>query len=617
MRYTLRLLTAQQYQRAASLVCACEVIRREEPDHLGETPFTIGLWVGSTLTPNKEADAVTALRRLGREGTDNPFVVLACPWCGSAMGPVRVGGAYRTPGYKLLGAPQRVRFICDDQSCEFHDDRGLPLLVIDEHMYAEPPSLLIGTVDKFALLPWYPDAAALFGGAGTTPPDLVIQDELHLISGPLGSMVGLYETLIDSLCRAPDGTPAKIVASTATISRAVEQVNALYARDAFLFPPQGLVAGDSFFAEERADRPGRLYAGVFATGLPSQQTAMVRVMSALLQAPATVYGGDDQAVDPYWTLVGYFNSIRELGSAATLVSADIREYLGVTYERLGLTPAWGEEAAGRRRFLHARGSLELTSRVSGNAVTEALQQLFVPFDGMWRPGSTERGRGERGEPCVDVCLATNMIQVGLDVPRLGLMLVAGQPKTTSEYIQATSRVGRSTPGLVVVLYSPSKPRDRSHYEHFHAFHESIYRYVEPTSVTPFAVPVRERALHALIVAFARIWGDDQLRERPGSGVPPALAERIRRTLLERVGQIDGDESIETDEMIRRLLDEWRRLPPSRYGDFRPPDPTVPLMYPSGALALPAWQNRARPTPSSLRNVDAECNAHVLTEFPRE
>lgn len=616
MRYTLRLLTAQQYQRAASLICACEMIRRDDADSLGTTPVTIGLWVGGAVTPNDEAAAVIALRRVLREGTGNPFVVLSCPWCGAEMGPVKVGSSYRTPGYRLLAGPQRVRFVCDDSACAFHDEPGLPLLVIDEQIYAEPPTLLIGTVDKFALLPWYPEAAALFGvGTSCTPPDLVIQDELHLISGPLGSMVGLYETLIDALCRNGD-VPAKIVASTATISRAVEQVGALYAREAFLFPPQGLLAGDSFFAEERRDRPGRLYVGVFATGLPSQQTAMVRTMAALLQAPASIYSGDAQALDPYWTLVAYFNSIRELGSAATLVSADIREYLGITYERLGLTSSWGEEAGLRRRFLHPRGSLELTGRVSGHAVTQALAQLFVRFDGMWRPSRAESGRGERREPCVDVCLATNMIQVGLDVPRLGLMLVAGQPKTTSEYIQATSRVGRNTPGLVVALYSPSKPRDRSHYEHFRAYHESIYRHVEPTSVTPFAVPVRERALHALVIAFARIWGDERLRARPGNGVPDELARLIRETLLKRVSSIDADEAIETNAMIDRLLEEWRRLPPSRYGDFAPPDVTVPLMYPSGQMALPAWQDRARPTPSSLRNVDAECDARVITEFPR-
>jgi hypothetical protein len=366
-----------------------------------------------------------------------------------------------------------------------------------------------------------------------------------------------------------------------------------------------------------------MYAGVFATGLPSQQTAMVRVLSALLQAPASAPEELPAARDPYWTLVAYFNSIRELGSTATLVSADIREYLGVTYERLGLTPAWGAEAASRRRFLTARGSLELTGRISGNAVTEALQQLFVRYGGRSparpdvRTGGGVRGHvHERRDPPVDVCLATNMIQVGLDVPRLGLMVVAGQPKTTSEYIQATSRVGRNTPGLVVTVYSPSKPRDRSHFEHFRAYHESIYKYVEPTSVTPFAVPVRERALHALIVTLVRFWGDDALRGRPAPGPAPDLAARIRTTLLDRVSAVDEEERVETEAMIDRFVAEWRRLPASRYGDFRPADPTTPMMYPSGSQPLPAWQDRARPTPSSLRNVDAECDARVLTAFPR-
>lgn len=619
MRYTLRLLTAQQYQRAASLICACEIVRRDDPDALGQNPITIGLWVGGSVTPNKERDAVEALRRLWREGSDNPFILLSCPWCGAEMGPVKVGGAYETPGYRLLASPQRVRFVCKDDACAFSDDRGLPLLVIDEQMYAEPPSLLIGTVDKFALLPWYPDASNLLGQSGGTsggPPDLIIQDELHLISGPLGSMVGLYETLVDTFCTNRDGIPPKIIASTATISRAPEQVRSLYAKTPFLFPPQGLDAGDSFFAVQREDRPGRLYAGVFASGLPSQQTAMIRVLSALLQGPASLGEYEASVIDPYWTLIGYFNSIRELGSAATLVSADIREYLGVMHERLGLGPMYGPESASRRRFLSARGALELTGRVSGYAVTEALQQLFTRYEGN-AESQRQRSRGsERADPPVDVCLATNMIQVGLDVPRLGLMVVAGQPKMTSEYIQATSRVGRNTPGLVVTVYSPAKPRDRSHYEHFRAYHQSIYRYVEPTSVTPFALPVRERALHALVVALARVWGGDPLRQDPSLGVPAALAERIRKTILARVAAIDSEEVDEANTMVLRFIANWIRLPPARYGDFAPPNTTVPMMYPSGSEALPAWQDRAHPTPSSLRNVDAECSARVITEFNR-
>ena len=469
MRYTLRLLTTQQFQRAASLICALETLRRESPQSLGADAITIGLWVGSSVTPNSEEDAVAKLRSLERGDAENPFVLLSCPWCGAEMGRVKDGRTSRVKGYHELAKPKRVRFICDDVRCQFSVADGLPVMVIDAHLYAEPPSLLIGTVDKFAQLPWNPDCGAFFGLGGTRqkdPPELVIQDELHLISGPLGSMVGLYETVIDSLCRGPNGTGAKIVASTATIAKATEQIQALYARSsAQLFPPQGLRAGDSFFAKEDRSLPGRLYLGVFASGLPSQVTAQVRVLSCLLQGPKSLLEENDAAMDRYWTLIVYFNSIRELGHAATLVRADIVEYMAAMWERMGLAKKFLTTAvADRRRFI--RRDIELTSRISSGEVAAVMNDLFVAHE-------------HKVKNAVDVCLATNMIQVGLDVPRLNLMAIVGQPKTTSEYIQASSRVGRESLGVVVTILNPSKPRDRSHYEHFRAYHQSIYRFVEP------------------------------------------------------------------------------------------------------------------------------------------
>lgn len=611
MRYTLRLLTTQQYQRAASLICACEKLRREQPDELGGIPITIGLWVGGEVTPNNQAEAVRALERLLNGQEQNRFVVLSCPWCGAQMGPVNAGGRIQCKGYQRLARPARVALRCDDHDCEFSDRNGLLLKVIDSDIYEEPPSLVIGTVDKFAMLPWRP-ARSIFGlesGGRYRPPDLVIQDELHLISGPLGSMVGHYETVIEALCSSQSGAatvPPKIVASTATIARASQQVRALYGRrenQVFLFPPQGLKAGDSFFAEERADQPGRLYLGVLATALPSHVTAQIRVMSALLQAVKLAPAADTRFIDPYWTMMGYFNSLRELGHASTMIRADIREYLNAMWDRMGLTGTiGGEEGRAKRRFINK--DIELTSRIQSGRITEVLQQLFTTYD------------GTRHSDAVDVCFATNMIQVGLDVPRLSLMTIVGQPKLTSEYIQASSRVGRASPGLVVTNYSPGKPRDRSHFEHFRAYHESIYRYVEPTSVTPFAVPVRERALHALIVTLARFWGDDRLRARPD--VPPdvALAARIRSTILERVEGADPTESAETDTMIGEILSDWSAFRPPKYGDFSPPTEETPLMFPAGGQQHPLWNDRPFATPTSMRNVDATCDARVLAVYPR-
>ncbi len=613
MRYTLRLLTTQQFQRAASLICACEIIRRENTQKLGAEQISIGLWVGGSVTPNRNGEAVTALNALMRFGKDNPFVVLTCPWCGAEMGPVRYRAAYKTPGYKI--AKGRVVFRCEDAACEFRHSDGLPMHVVDEAIYEHRPTLLIGTVDKFAILPWKSEARRLFGFDSDdrlSPPELVIQDELHLISGALGSMVGIYEGTIDTLCRQRRGEkrlPAKIIASTATICRAPEQVQSLYARDVFLFPPQGLRAGDSFFAEENTRVAGRTYVGVFGSALGSHITAQIRVMAALLQAVKCVPGAVS-ALDPYWTLMAYFNSLRELGHAATLIRADIREYLNAVWDRLNIRrPEEGSGLPDLRRFINR--DLELTSRIQSSQITEVLQNLFYKY-------TDEKDKdGKSLNRAVDVCLATNMIQVGLDVSRLGLMTVVGQPKTSSEYIQATSRVGRSAegPGLVVTVYNPGKPRDRSHFEHFRSYHQSIYRWVEPTSVTPFAVPVRERALHAQIVTLARYWGAEAVRDRPQPPPPDDLFKRIRDVLISRVREVDSEEAAAAEAMFDEIVARWKRVQPAIYGGFGPPPEETPLLYPSGSQPRPMWGERSKATPSSMRNVDAGCDADVIMQFP--
>ena len=595
MRYTLRLLTTQQFQRAASLMCACEYIRRRDPERLGSERFSIGLWVGNAVTPNTEQDAIEAHRNLNRGRGVNQFILLSCPWCGAAMGPQQSGRTRMVKGYQRSSRRSQVRHICEDGACEFSSDEGLPVAVIDEQIYDSPPSILIGTVDKFALLAYYPQARSIFGiDTQYPPPELIIQDELHLISGPLGSMVGHYETVIDALCTTQFGESfirPKIVGSTATISKADRQVASLYGRKAFLYPPQALKAGDSFFAEEREDQVGRIYTGVFATALTSHIISQTRTISALLQAPKMINSSSPELVDPYWTLMAYFNTLRELGHAATLINADIKDYLNVMWRRLDLKKNGNLDL---RRFIN--NHQELTSRVQSNEVPAILQSLFVQYD----------------EPdAVDICFATNMIQVGIDIPRLSLMTIVGQPKTTSEYIQASSRVGRDKPGIVVTNYNPSKSRDRSHYEHFRSYHQSIYQYVEPTSVTPFSVSVRERALHALIVILCRFWGDSEIRDNPS--VPPSteLTESVRETILERVNSVDPDELAETERMIDGFIAKWQRVPRTIYGGFGEPTEEVPLMHPAGRQQHPFWDGEAKATPSSMRNVDADCSANVL------
>jgi hypothetical protein len=607
MRYTLRLLTAQQFQRAAALVCAMETIRHGEP-RLGDRPFSIGIWVGGDTTPNNRARALTELRNLRAGRAPNPFLVIRCPWCAAQIGPLRDQqrkGRGTRSGPRVLGydeAGGTVRISCTDPTCGFAG--GLPVLVIDEDIYERRPDIIIGTVDKFAQLAWRSDARSLFGlgpeGDHTvSPPGLIIQDELHLISGPLGSMVGLYETIIEEFAtdrRGESPVRPKIVASTATIRRYEEQVGALFARDRVaLFPPHGLEAGDSFFARyarypaghTRAGelREGRLYVGVHGGGLGSVQTAQVRTFTALLQAGQDL---PEPARDPYWTLMVFFNSLRELGTSLSLLQSDIPDYMKVIRNRRGST--WDDVRRLNRE-------LELTGRLQNDDIPAVMESLDAPY------GS--------GREVVDVCLASNIIEVGIDIDRLSLMAVVGQPKSTSQYIQVTGRVGRrweQRPGLIATIYSPTKPRDRSHYEKFRSYHQRLYAQVEPTSVTPFAPPVLSRALHAVIVAWVR----QRLRYTDAGSpypVPSDLIEEAAALLRDRAAAVDTEESSAVERFLEQRIAEWERWLP---GEWRRPGAAAEpaLLYPAGDYADPEERVRSWATPTSLRNVDAECRGVI-------
>lgn len=583
------------------MICACDKIRKENEEELGTARITIGLWVGSDSTPNRRDEARRAFQIMeqGRE-EENPFIVLKCPWCGSQMGYLKEARTNKVKGYKRrkIGTKETIIYQCDNQQCDFSKpDFNLPLVVIDEDIYDNPPTLLIGTVDKFAMLTWKPEAKTIFGFKGNermfSPPELIIQDELHLISGPLGSMVGLYETMIEELCTSNNIKP-KIIASSATISRAKEQINSLYGRgtnNVNIFPAQCLSAGDSFFAYEDTTSTGRIYTGIFASALPSHATAQVRVISALLQSVKSIPVADEILRDPYWTALTYFNSIRELGHAATLIRADIREYMNSIWIRKTIK---GDE----RRFINR--DIELTSRINSNDIPEYLEQLSKSWT------------GDKTEYPVDVCLATNMISVGVDIPRLGLMTVIGQPKTTSEYIQATSRVGRSKkgPGLVFTIYNCSKPRDRSHFEHFQEYHSKIYSKVEPTSVTPFSAPARERGLHAILVGLIRFYSTDQSATAPRPFPQKEIIERVTQIIFDRVHLIDDEEYGKTLELIEEKLEYWKNELPLVYGSFGQ-QTNIPLMYPAGTNPSEDIKARAWSTPTSMRNVDSTCEAYVI------
>ena len=557
MRYTLRVLTTQQFERAAALIAAADLIRSGDTRMAAQERFRLGLWIGGDTRPKlvaKAHDNKTAAMDLKR-----------CPCCDKKL--------------TVAGNTSRFALECTNtKKCDLAKyNPEMPVWTVDEDIYREPPSLVIGTVDKFAQITRNPKTGRLFGiGTSHRAPDLIIQDELHLISGPLGTVAGLYEVAIDQMCRNGDSLP-KVIGSTATIKMADDQVRCLFNRSLYQFPPPGLSSENSCFAVQDHGEPGRLYVGVTTAGRSAKFTLQA-VCASLLQAASTP-GLPPDLEDAYWTLVAYFNSLRELGGAHVLLLDDVPKSIENYAQRNGEPP---------RKL---REPEELTSRRAQGDIPNILADLKKPRSSGFSP---------------DTLLATNMISVGVDIPRLALMVVNGQPKTVAEYIQSTSRVGRAkTPGLVVALFNAGKPRDRSCYESFSSWHATLYRSVEATSVTPFAPRAVDRALRAVLAAMVRnMIGAMATNPR----LYPSLREQVEgicQLIVARCDMVDSEEKLEVDSRLAAILDEWEaRVTVDTYWDDRKSTSLLISAERSAQLSAAGKGGSAQwPAPNSMRSVE--------------
>lgn len=585
MRYTLRLLTLQQFERASILIFACEMLRKKYG--LGGKEISIGLWVGGNLTPNSLKDARTSITKQQQGAIDeksNPVQIKVCPWCGEKL---------YASNYTVNLAENRMIIRCPNNQCHFHNaPNGLPTHIIDEAIYEHLPTFVVATVDKFAQIPLNDKPAALFGITNNKkPPELIIQDELHLISGPLGTMTGIYEAAISKLCER-DGVGAKVIASTATIRNAANQILALYGRKHTQFPPQGLSAKDSFFAVQSTpeERPARQYFGVMGIGTTAT-TTLIRVNAAMLFATRylATQGYSDAVVDNFWTITGYFNSLRELGGASTQILDDVQSRLDYLAKTKFLSAYPGVETSKGYTYTE-----ELTSRMSNSEITEIIQVKL-------KRSYTQGNHAD----VFDYLLASNMISVGVDVGRLGTMVVAGQPKTNAEYIQATSRVGRDNPGLVIAVYNASRSRDRSHYEQFLKYHSALYRYVEATSLTPFSDRARDRGLHALYVSLCRYLIENLRSNNQAinfrSDNPEVQA--VEKIIIEYVRRVDPSELDAVIDELKDIQDAWDVAA------------TGSLVYKSrkkeNKLLKGDTENDRFRTMNSMRNVDGQSGIYLL------
>ena len=579
-----------------------------------------------------------------------PDCSLRRPWCaGAPLG--RVHGRSPTPVAfsEVQNVPEMNdgnRFVYVEEAFQlspphfFLSDRiPIPALTVDEQVYHRLPSVVVATVDKFARPPFEPRAAAIFGnvdhyhciwgyyrkgappasatsssnrdhpspmGSGKSrlfipvhqpdPPELILQDELHLIEGPLGSLVGFYETAVDFLCTADEFRP-KYIASTATVRSAEEQVKVIFARDLAVFPPPGLSADDRFFIRERELHPlddtvpGRLYLGICAPGR-GPLTPLVRIYARLLQTAGEVrQSKGDREVDPFWTLTGYFNAIRELGGARALYRQDIPERIQLI-------------AGNQARSLSEDRVVELSSRTSSTELPVVLERLNASC-----PAAP------------DALFTTSMFGTGVDIPRLSLMVVNGQPKTTSSYIQATGRVGRRQGALVITFLRATRPRDLNHYEFFCGYHRQLHRFVEPVTVYSFAPGVLERAAGPVAVFLlrsmrnARIsWHEDSSAASMQSARQQSEVRRIVDILEEREQNQPGLRRFPgtVRSYVESELDRWQNVAricgqKLRYVEYAiTSSPQSPVVLGDPAHQYSKLDVVYKNTPQSLRDVEETC-----------
>ncbi len=546
MRYTLRLLTSQQYLRAARLICALDIIRQQTPD-LGDESITIGMWVGAATSPNTFNAACEQVGKIaaGKQEAARSLVLDSCPWCGQMFKGVD----------HYIAKPNEFKFRCCNDDCHFGQTEAgiIPCNVVDESLYKNPPTLLIATIDKFARLAWEERAEAFFGGSRMRPPELIIQDELHLIAGALGSIAGVYESALYTVLQQR-GCHPKYVASTATIHMAEQQVKRIYGAGLAVFPPPGLDCDDSYFAKtvDLSVRPGRLYVGYFAPSL-DQQHCMAPLAAALLAAPESVFGPDDQErellLEAWWSQVVYHGSLKGVSNSHNAFNIDVREMFSrLVGEQDELRRLAGEQDESTSKKVVTRSLPELAQLTSASSAEQNARTF----------SQLESVRGQ--EDCLDAVLATNMVSVGLDVSRLALMVINGQPLTTAEYIQASSRVGRGdVPGIVCMNYYRNSARNVSHFENFRPYHESFYRFVEPTSVTPYTYQSRLRALHAaLVIALRHSCSSLLANDRAAAFDPENLqVKKVIQDLKHRCAMADPERKEDIASHIDKLVAEWQ------------------------------------------------------------
>lgn len=543
IRYTLRLLSAQQFERASKMILACDFIRKHNKD-LGENKISIGFWVGKQTIPNYLRDASQKLEAIqkklnnGEQFVVNPFQLSNCQWCNTKIiSRSSVNDTAYRIGHRADG---QLHSHCLNDDCHFSEKNGgLPIVLIDEDIYSKLPTILFATVDKFATLAWKGESTSFFNNGSNRKPELIIQDELHLLNGTLGSLVGLFENAVLKLCNSP-----KIIASTATVKNVEKQIQGLYGREARVFPQYATNADDTFFSKV-IEESKRKYIGILPTGKTTVVTNL-QLLASLLYARLEIWKNttEKKDTDNFWTILSYFKSLKEIGRFSNKINSELKpiiKQLQVRYLNDDFITAHNYNKLSYR-------NIELTSRIPNEKIKKNLDKLDIQFDG-----------NIKDHKAYDLVLATNMISVGLDVGRLGIMVMNGMPPNTAEYIQASSRVARKNEGLVITLYDPFNSRDLSYYEDFIQFHKTFYKQVEPLSVTPFAENALDKMLFTLILTYFRHTTPYTSNESATALINESVKTELRNNLI----QLFSDHKFAQNDLqliiekLDNILRDWK------------------------------------------------------------
>lgn len=551
-KFPLRLLSLQQMQRISYVFARCEEVRRAQDDINGEEyePFSVGYLVGEGNTPNKltkdEGHYTVDYVRKARDDSESQekwLILPECPFCGERT--VKVTGDV---------SRRRILHVCTNPECEEVQRQGgteaeLPVYISDYEVYRYAPTFVVCTIDKIAVVGMQRRVRTLFGrmkyrcpkGHGFTaenkclscgsyrhemeeveqvdPPSLLIQDELHLLREEFGSFDSHYLSFLDELFSLYTGGQwrLKVIAATATVKEVENQIRALYWRDGNVFPSPGPKRKQSFYAYEDPHKIGRYIVGAIPHGL-SRTYAMVnvlyeyaRIIQTYLYNPESVITQltegrlhTTDSVELEWpenpierrnTVLNILEMYRvEIAYCIQKTDNDrlqrsVKSMINTWLEGDGLHPIRSKLMTGETRFDDVRRVL---------AVLE---------------GETPSLDDEN----IDMLNATSMISHGVDVDKLNFITFLGIPRSTAEYIQAYSRVGRQIPGIVFLLFNPMHVRDRSHYLRFDQYHEYQDLLVEATPLERWAEFAVECTMPGIFAGFVLQYFDydleDEVEER--------------------------------------------------------------------------------------------------------